>query len=256
MLWRRPRSRSQVRVLTVQVEAFCNASFARLYNAGDVFFVKCGFLTDIHGDLEGCQRALDALAGADAVYCLGDTAGGREVDRCVELLRSRGIQSVKGNHDLWEFELEALTELSKQWLRSLPFELPVEDWLAVHSDYETSGDQTRFPYIYSQQDAQRAFQHFPQRLIFFGHTHLSQVHRLNPDGSIDFFKATEAPIQLDPQSRYLINVAMAAKAVALYDSQQETLSYILFERPKPEPVIDKEPTSSWIRMKKRLKSWF
>jgi hypothetical protein len=183
---------------------------------------------------------------------LGDTAGGREVDRCVELLRSRGIQSVKGNHDLWEFELEALTESSKQWLRSLPFELPVEDWLAVHSDYETSGDQTRFPYIYSQQDAQRAFQHFPQRLIFFGHTHLSQFHRLNSDGNIDFSKATEAPIQLNPKSRYLINVAMAAKAVALYDSQQQTLSYTFFEPPKTEPVVQKAPLGFWTRVKRRL----
>lgn len=205
--------------------------------------MKYGFVTDIHGDLEGCQRALEALAGADATYCLGDTAGGREVDRCVELLRSRGILSVKGNHDLWEFELEALKEDSKTWLRCLPFELPVEDWLAVHSDYETSGDETRFPYIYSQQDAQSAFQHFPQRLIFFGHTHLSQVHRRNPDGSIDFSKATEVPIQLDPQSRYLINVAMAAKGVALYDSQEQTISYTFFEQPNPEPVVQKAPPS-------------
>jgi predicted phosphodiesterase len=214
--------------------------------------MKYGFLTDVHGDLEGLQRALNSLGGADAVYCLGDLAGGREVDECVELLRSQGIQSVKGNHDLWEFELEGLSESSQDFQRSLPLELQVDDWLAVHSDYEIHEGQPRFPYIYSQQDAQRAFQHFPERLVFFGHTHLSQVHRLNADGSIDFFRATETAIQLDPQSRYLINIAMAAKAVALYDSEQQSLSYIFFEKPRSEPITNPTKAPLWTRLKQRL----
>jgi hypothetical protein len=84
----------------------------------------------------------------------------------------------------------------------------------------------RFPYIHSETDARRALDHFPQRLIFFGHTHLSQVHRLDPDGRIEFRRAPG--FELAPSSRYLINVGMAAQAVLLFDSAAQRIHYNTF----------------------------
>jgi len=64
-----------------------------------------GFVTDVHGDLDGLRAALDTLAEADRLVFLGDVTGGREVEECLALLRSYSdLVAVPGNHDWWDFE--------------------------------------------------------------------------------------------------------------------------------------------------------
>ncbi|MBT9588496.1 metallophosphoesterase family protein [bacterium] len=190
--------------------------------------MKYGFLSDVHGDLDALERALDCLREADRLVFLGDVLGGRHDRECLARLRAiPDLISVPGNHDLWDCELTGLPSDSQDYLRGLTVEQAVEDWLAVHSDYERGpGGEVRFPYIHSEVDARRAFDHFPQRLIFFGHTHLSQVHRLDPDGRIEFKRAPG--FELAPSSRYLINVGMAAQAVVTFDSAAQRIDYHTF----------------------------
>lgn len=192
-----------------------------------------GFLTDVHGDLAALEWSLECLQSADQIYFLGDVCGGREVAACLERMRADGVLCVPGNHDLWEFERSELSAEQSRFLTELPLSREVEDWLAVHSDYDEDQHGVAFPYIHSQAAARRAFDRFPQRLVFFGHTHLSQIHRLLPDGTMEFRKAP-AEFELDPASRYLINVGAASDACCLIRDGRR-LEYHF--RPKPETVL-------------------
>ena len=207
--------------------------------------MKYGFFTDVHGDLEALQWVFDRLGDADRCYFLGDVCGGRDVAACLDLLRSRQVPCVPGNHDLWDFELAELSPEHKEYLASLPLTRPVEDWLAVHSDFFQDQHGISFPYIYSQSDAERAFAHFYQRLIFFGHTHASQLHELQADGQIHFRRPRE-PYKLEPGCRYLINVGAATQACLLYDSELQCIEY-RFRQPLSEPPRRPEVNRSWWR---------
>ena len=183
-----------------------------------------GFFSDVHGDLAALKWALETLAGADQLYFLGDVCGGREDRACLQLLRSRGVLCVPGNHDLWDFELTGLTPEQREFLAGLPLSREVDDWLAVHSDFEQDAYGIRFPYIHSESDARRAFAFFPQRLIFFGHTHLSQAHCLQPDGTIGFTRIGEG-YDLRPECRYLVNVGATPDVCLLYEPALPRLTF-------------------------------
>ena len=199
--------------------------------------MKYGFIADVHGNLTGLRSALDILAEADQLVFLGDVTGGREVEECLALLRSYpDILAVPGNHDWWDFELMGLLPESQAYLRDLPLQIEVEDWLALHSDYVIERDFPSFSYIRSESDARRMFSRFPHSVTFFGHTHLSQVYRLRQDDSVEFFSAEQRQeFQLDRNSRYLINVGMASQAAVLFDSERRVVRYNLRADPKNTP---------------------
>lgn len=64
--------------------------------------MRLGVIADVHANehaLEDCLHALDRR-GVDRVVCLGDVVGYNARPReCVALLRERGIETVRGNHD-------------------------------------------------------------------------------------------------------------------------------------------------------------
>jgi len=65
---------------------------------------RIGFIGDIHAEDERLERALDLLAsrGVELVAATGDVADGPgSVDRCCQLLESRKVVVVRGNHDRW-----------------------------------------------------------------------------------------------------------------------------------------------------------
>jgi len=89
--------------------------------------LRYGFFSDVHGDLEGLERALEALSEVDRLVFLGDVLGGRRDRECLERLQSISeLIWVPGNHDLWEFESMGLSPTAQTALRCLPLEQPVE----------------------------------------------------------------------------------------------------------------------------------
>jgi hypothetical protein len=82
-------------------------------------------------------------------------------------------------------------------------------------------------WIHSEDDARKAFDLFSQRLVFFGHTHLSQVHELRPDGQLRFYRSTPevAEFTLSLTSRYLVNVGAAPDCTVVYDSERGHLRF-------------------------------
>jgi len=85
--------------------------------------MNVGILSDIHGDYEALQQALnrlDAHHHVDQILCAGDLVGrGPHPDEVVNLIRKRGIQTVRGNHDEWSY---GLSEENKDYLKDLPLE--------------------------------------------------------------------------------------------------------------------------------------
>ena len=85
--------------------------------------MKVGILSDIHGDYTALQLAVDRLDTqhhVEQILCAGDLVGrGPQPDKVVQLIRERGIQTVRGNHDEWSYGLSAD---NKAFLKDLPLE--------------------------------------------------------------------------------------------------------------------------------------
>jgi predicted phosphodiesterase len=90
-----------------------------------------GVIGDVHCEDETLRRVLDALDGmnVDAVLCVGDLVDGPgDADATLELLQSREVQCVAGNHERWFLEGErrdvvdatpAISKASEAFLRKL-----------------------------------------------------------------------------------------------------------------------------------------
>jgi len=60
--------------------------------------MKLLLIADIHGNYEALQRVLEIPH--DKAVCLGDIVDyGPDPDKCIDLLRKKRIQTVRGNHD-------------------------------------------------------------------------------------------------------------------------------------------------------------
>lgn len=68
---------------------------------------RLGFLTDVHGDLEALDDALEQLErmGCGTIVCGGDVVDyGPSPEATLARLRERGIPIVRGNHERWATE--------------------------------------------------------------------------------------------------------------------------------------------------------
>jgi putative phosphoesterase len=85
--------------------------------------MNVGILSDIHGDYTALELALDRLDTyhrVDQILCAGDLVGrGPQPDKVVQVIRERGIPTVRGNHDEWSYGLSAE---NKAYLKDLPLE--------------------------------------------------------------------------------------------------------------------------------------
>jgi putative phosphoesterase len=85
--------------------------------------MNVGILSDVHGDYAALEIALDRLDTyhqVDEILCAGDLVGrGPQPDKVVQLIRERGIPTVRGNHDEWSY---GLSQENKAYLKDLPLE--------------------------------------------------------------------------------------------------------------------------------------
>jgi putative phosphoesterase len=87
--------------------------------------VNIGIVSDIHGDLEGLERALKLLRekGAETIICAGDLVDkGTAPDAVVALIKAQNIPCVQGNHDHGAIKHQA-------WVRQFG-NLELEEWRA------------------------------------------------------------------------------------------------------------------------------
>jgi putative phosphoesterase len=82
-----------------------------------------GIISDIHGDYDALNTALDRLDQyhqVDQLLCAGDMVGrGPDSNAVVNYIRQRGIPTVRGNHDEL---MSGLTPENKIYLKALPID--------------------------------------------------------------------------------------------------------------------------------------
>ena len=85
---------------------------------------RIAFISDIHANLEALNAVLQEIDthGADMIICLGDVVGyGPNPKECIDIIRSREIPTIKGNHDdycsmLFEADMETYLSISRKGL--------------------------------------------------------------------------------------------------------------------------------------------
>jgi putative phosphoesterase len=152
--------------------------------------VIAGFLSDAHGNAAGLERCLRALEqqGAERIYFLGDAVGYfPEENAVLDLLRSRQVTCLRGNHEallLGELPLPAerdqvyriadarrrLRSEHREWIEQWPDRLEVE--VAGHRLLLMHGSPADplEGYVYPDSDLS-AFDGLPFDAVVMGHTH-------------------------------------------------------------------------------------
>jgi putative phosphoesterase len=195
--------------------------------------ITLGFLSDVHGNLAALEAVLLHLRskGVHRLYCLGDLVGyGPDPNEVIDLVQAEGIPTVMGNYDdgvgfergscgcfypdakaerigaaSYEFTARTVTEERKEYLRTLPRDLRLqEEGYSVHlvhgsprkiNEYLLAGRESRtFERIAAAEEAD---------ILVFGHTHVAW-HRTY-DG-VYFVNVGSAgrPSDEDPRAAYTL----------------------------------------------------
>jgi predicted phosphodiesterase len=157
--------------------------------------------SDVHGNSLALEAVFDDLKAREITraYCLGDLVGyGADPNGVIDLLRSRGIESILGNYDegvAWEtgdcgcfypdteaerigeasyaYTVAAVTAERKAYLRALPRELHVD--LADKKVHLVHGSPRRINEYLSRDRDERTYRRLAATeaddVLAFGHTH-------------------------------------------------------------------------------------
>jgi predicted phosphodiesterase len=193
--------------------------------------MKIIIFSDIHANID----ALESFLGiADEIehermFNLGDTVGyGAAPNECVELVKSRNIQSVTGNHDdvaIGRYEPTRFNPDGRRailWCRSVlkeqnfDFLRSLNDFIWMDSAlgkalFVHGSPVDKDEYVMSRWNAERAFHEMMERDIaisFIAHTHRAGVWIQEADGAPVFRADSECPggVELDPSLKTIINV--------------------------------------------------
>jgi diadenosine tetraphosphatase ApaH/serine/threonine PP2A family protein phosphatase len=185
--------------------------------------MRTAVIADIHANLEALQSVLARIEVLRAyeIVCLGDIVGyNADPNECVDIMRTRNIRCILGNHDACAAGLEEpdgfnpvarravlwtraeLTDENRLFLRNLPREQRVGDVFFFHGSIH---DTDR--YILYMNDAADNFTQLAGMgsslwIGFFGHTHVGAVlYYYQRAVSVE-----HAPdLKLAEEKRYLIN---------------------------------------------------
>jgi predicted phosphodiesterase len=205
---------------------------------------KIAILSDIHGNLDALQEVLKDIDMRDVsqAYSLGDNIGyGPEPEAVINLLRTRAIPSVLGNHELavnnpveldWfnpvarESLLKTVEMLSPdtiEYLHQFPLCRLDDDCRFVH------GFPPDSPVIYqfqvTEKDLLKTFADLTEQFFFVGHTHYPDIIEFSK-GEIRNLKLGRQQRQLETTSRYIINVG----SVGQPRDGNNNAKYVLFDR--------------------------
>ena len=170
------------------------------YAAPDMYAV----ISDIHGNLEALEAVLhDVPREVETVYCLGDVIGyGANPDECCDVVRTLGMPTISGNHDLAVTDLgtdlnwfnptaaaavmwtrEHLGKENAEFLRTRPRMMQTKEALFVHGSVRDP-DEYIINRISAQENLSVLKHEYPDiPICFFGHTHVKTVTP-SPNGAM------------------------------------------------------------------------
>jgi predicted phosphodiesterase len=183
-------------------------------------------ISDVHGNLPALEAVLaDAqAAGAQHIWCLGDTAGyGPFVNECLELVEDSCALVLAGNHDLAvrgdlpagmfggtagagvRYSQSVLSERSRAFLDTLGPQRIMPD--AGIELYHASSRDPVWEYV---RDPQSAIGHFSAQrlpLSFVGHSHLQLMFELSGGGrfALGGLRADGDVVELTPGAQRVMN---------------------------------------------------
>jgi predicted phosphodiesterase len=204
--------------------------------------VRTAIISDIHGNLGGLVAVLaDAESCAcERIICLGDLIdGGPENAAVVEMIRTREIATVRGNHDFGEHF--GLAEDLCAYLKELP-EVIADPPSTVYTHISPRRRQKK---VRDEFEAWNIFDECPQRLTFVGHVHVPAVYGNDtdlPTTSVQHYRYGSGPIRLKSEHRYVICVGAVGyprdhvqrPRYGIYDSRDDCIEI----RSVDGPVLD------------------
>jgi predicted phosphodiesterase len=177
--------------------------------------MQIGVISDIHGNYSGLKRAIVFLESKRCkIVCLGDVVSddSDDNDACIELLSSKKIFSVVGQHDdtCIKTNFPPIKAESLEYLRSMKVMARIRNILFVHDNplqdaRAGKGMWREGSYIKSLLEANVVldsfdFDKYGVSYVFFGHSHIPAIFRNDHDMPLEF----EKPIQLN-DNKHLIN---------------------------------------------------
>lgn len=214
-------------------------------------------ISDLHSNKEALGTVLRHVARkrVGQLLCLGDIVGyGAHPNHVLEMLRRSRRKKViiRGNHDrvamglgdpddfnnaaseaiLWT--RDRLSRRNLGFLQDLPVG-PVEaspDVLLCHGSPDDEDE-----YLLNDRQAVRIFQQWPQKLIFFGHTHLPYLYRFRNGFMQGMLIEDSMTFDIEPGSRYLINPGSVGQprdrdwrtSFAIWDNDRDTIRFCRLE---------------------------
>jgi predicted phosphodiesterase len=188
--------------------------------------MRYALIADIHANLDALRAVLADIERQNCghIACLGDIVGfDANPKECLDIIRSRGIACIKGDHDeycstnvpLDDFNREAaahigwtreqLNEADRKWLRELPYSRAIEDFMTVHASLDRP---QRWANIFDETSAGAHFARQTSRVCFFGHTHVPMAF-VRKD-TVHGGPYTE--LKLEENAKYLVNAGSVGQS--------------------------------------------
>ncbi len=184
--------------------------------------MRIAVISDVHANLEAVTAVTRDIERSqiERVFFIGDVVGyGADPDRCIKVICDLCEIRLLGNHDYVAMGLESaegfnlMAKESIMWtqktlkrksierLSDFEMEATFLDFYMTHASPEHPWE---WNYIFTELDAQRAFEAFTQTFCLIGHSHIPGIFVRRPDASIVF----ESPDSLtaQPDHRYIVNV--------------------------------------------------
>jgi len=183
--------------------------------------VKYAIFSDVHANLHALNRVLEDIEQqkVDQIICLGDLVGyGAFPNQVVDKIRETCEVVIAGNHDHAAINLmdisafneyahraviwtrQKLTADNVRWLQARPMSKVVEDIQFVHA---SPINPSKWDYIFSKDDAQRAMEKADASTVFVGHTHVPFDYTTR-NGRIINVGSAGQPRDGDPRASYVL----------------------------------------------------
>ncbi len=176
--------------------------------------MRIAFIADVHANLIAFDAVLNEIdrLGTERIICAGDAVGYYpQPNEVIELLRSRGITSILGNHD------RAVIRINPVGMNRIAAEAVL--WTAKHIKAENSipigvfhgSPRDDDEYFYEVDASGELLEMCDCKMLVVGHTHIPFVKRLR-DGVILNPGSVGQPRDGDPRASFLT-----------FDSESETM---------------------------------